>query len=112
MSSPDRLSSRKPRHQSRVVALQSLYQLDIQRSATDSDSGGLIEASIQEAAIAGEVADYARNLAAGAWANHPRYDEMITGVSAHWDVVRMAVVDRNILRLALFELLEHPDVPV
>ena len=37
---------------------------------------------------------------------------MIAGVSDHWDVSRMGVVDRNILRPALYELVEQPDVPV
>jgi N utilization substance protein B len=37
---------------------------------------------------------------------------MIASASEHWDVARMGVVDRNILRLALFEMTERPEVPV
>ena len=36
---------------------------------------------------------------------------MISEVSDHWEVSRMAVVDRNILRMAIYELVERPDVP-
>ena len=67
---------------------------------------------LAEAQLEGEPADYARRLAAGVWAERDRYDQMIAGVSDHWEVSRMAVVDRNILRLALYELMHQPDVPV
>jgi transcription antitermination factor NusB len=36
---------------------------------------------------------------------------MISEITDHWEVSRMAVVDRNVLRLALYELIEQPDVP-
>ena len=36
---------------------------------------------------------------------------MLASAASHWDVSRMAVVDRNILRLALYELIEQPEVP-
>lgn len=40
-----------------------------------------------------------------------RLDEMIEHVSEHWSVSRMPLIDRNVLRIALFELLEDPDTP-
>jgi N utilization substance protein B len=101
----------KPRHQARVVALQSLYQLDVQKLPVSAATAPIVEPIAQEAELTAESVDYARRLTAGAWTNHERYDQMIAGVSAHWDVARMAVVDRNILRLALYELIEQPDVP-
>lgn len=102
----------RPRHQARTVALQGLYQVDMQRGAPDARIAEMLAPLIEEAGLAGEAADYARRLAIGTWASHQRFDEMIASVSAHWDVSRMAVVDRNILRLALYELIEQPDVPV
>jgi len=94
------------------VALQGLYQLDIQRQGVDGDMAALIAPLLAEAELAGEAADYARQLTAGAWAGAERYDQIIGGASDHWDVSRMAVVDRNILRLALYELTAQPGVPV
>jgi N utilization substance protein B len=83
----------------------------VQRLPADAATAVIVAPILQEAELSGEPAEYARRLAAGAWTNHERYDQMISGVSAHWDVARMAVVDRNILRLALLELVEQIDVP-
>jgi len=94
------------------VALQGLYQLDMQRQPVDADMSALIAPLLAEAELEGEAADHAQRLTAGAWLGSERYDEIIGGASDHWDVSRMAVVDRNILRLALYELTEQPDVPV
>jgi N utilization substance protein B len=99
------------RHQARIVALQGLYELDMQRDVPAEDIPAMVTPLFKEAGLPGESADYARQLVAGAWADHDRYDRMIGEASDHWDVSRMAVVDRNILRLGLYELIERPDVP-
>lgn len=107
-----RIAMKRSRHQARTVALQSLYQLDMQRSPATSPVAEMMAPLAAEAGLSGEAADHARQLVAGAWAKHETYDNMIAGVSNHWEVSRMAVVDRNILRLALYEIIEQPDVPV
>lgn len=99
------------RHQARTVALQGLYQLDMQRCEPSFDPGPMLRPWIEEAALAGDLAGYANRLVRGVWLVHQRYDRMIAEASDHWDVARMAVVDRNILRLALHELIEALDVP-
>ena len=57
------------------------------------------------------VAEFANMLVRGFATHHARIDETIRTVSHHWRLERMTRVDRNILRLAAFELLELPDVP-
>ena len=47
----------------------------------------------------------------GAKANQARIDRTIAEYTEHWDIDRMAVVDRNILRLAVYELLWLADIP-
>jgi len=94
-----------------MVALQGLYELDMQRDVPAEDIPAMVTPLLNEAGLEGEPADYARQLVTGAWADHDRYDRMIGEASDHWDVSRMAVVDRNILRLGLYELIERPDVP-
>jgi len=101
----------RPRHQARIVALQVLYQLDMRREPIDINVSEIVSRLAAESELTGEAADYSHRLAAGSWANHQRYDAMIVEVSAHWELARMAFVDRNILRLALQEITEHPDVP-
>ena len=54
----------------------------------------------------------AKTMLAQAYATRAEADRLLAGESQHWDVHRMALVDRNILRLALCELIEWPDVPV
>jgi len=100
-----------PRHQARIVALQGLYQLDIQRAGNDVAVAEMLAPLLSEAELSGEPAEYATALTQGTWLKRDTYDQMITEVSRHWEVGRMAVVDRNILRLALHELVDRPDVP-
>ena len=102
---------KRPRHQARTAALQGLYQLDIQRAPSKVDLADVMTSVLERLQLTGETAAYANTLTAGAWAGREKYDRMIAGVSAHWEISRMAVVDRNILRLALYELVEQPDVP-
>jgi N utilization substance protein B len=100
------------RHLARTAALQGLYQLDIQSAPADAEVGDVLEPLLAENELIGEPAEYARQLIAGVWSTRERFDEMIASVSDRWDVSRMAAVDRNVLRLALYEIIERPDVPV
>jgi len=56
------------------------------------------------------VIDYADLLINGVKNNREKIDEAIQGVSSHWKVSRMAIVDRNILRMATFEMRFMQDV--
>jgi N utilization substance protein B len=58
-----------------------------------------------------ELVDFARTLAQDTWAQRGVLDEKLAQTAAHWTVARMTPVDRNILRLGLYELLEHPETP-
>jgi len=60
---------------------------------------------------AAEIAAFARRLVEGTWRGRQRYDELLTQTAASWSVARMPPVDRAILRLGLYELLEESDVP-
>ena len=57
------------------------------------------------------VADYTRTLVEGVAGRRHRIDEVISGYAGDWPLERMPPVDRNILRLAVFELLWCDDVP-
>jgi N utilization substance protein B len=54
---------------------------------------------------------YTEELAGGVERLLPELDERIGAASEHWTVERMPLVDRNLLRLATFELVRHPEVP-
>lgn len=95
------------RTRAREVALQFLYQLDLRgEEALD----GLDEFVALEGKDA-EVSTYALRLIHGTRRARQDIDALLVGVARNWDLRRMAVVDRNILRLAVYELLRCPDVP-
>ena len=60
----------------------------------------------------GPLDDYAERLARGASACLPELDRIVGDASARWEVSRMPSVDRNLLRVATYELLNVPEVPV
>ncbi len=59
----------------------------------------------------GEPDEYSRALALGVEGSIAELDQLIGSISEHWTVGRMPLVDRNILRMATFELTERTDVP-
>lgn len=66
--------------------------------------------------IEGETEDaetraFAIRLARGARRSQAEIDEVLRGVARNWDLGRMAVLDRNVLRMAVYELLHCPDIP-
>jgi len=57
------------------------------------------------------IRDFTKDLVEGVEINRRKIDELIATYSQGWDMDRMPVIDRNILRLAIFEILWSPDVP-
>ncbi len=97
----------KKRTRAREIALQFLYQLDLR------GPDFLEEAS---AFLRGEESDkgtreFAAHLIQGTAANLDEINEVIQAVAQNWDIERMAVIDRNVLRMATFELLHCEDIP-
>ncbi len=58
-----------------------------------------------------DIRQFANDLLDGTYRNRKEIDELIERHSLHWKLARMAVVDRNILRLAVYELLYLHDIP-
>ena len=57
------------------------------------------------------IRDFTKDLVEGVDIHRRKIDELIATYSQGWDMDRMPVIDRNILRLAIFEILWSPDVP-
>ena len=89
------------RRAARESALRILYELEF------NDAGAEAVLSREEAGGRDSFA-YAAWLVRGVLARRAEIDGLIEGTSAHWRIPRMAIVDRNILRLAVFEILEEP----
>lgn len=97
---------RPERHKARRQALQMLYQREVTGEAIGrilSEESFSLEDGVPE--------QYARDLALGVEASITELDELIGRISEHWSVGRMPLVDRNILRIAAFELTKLTDIP-
>lgn len=97
---------RPERHRARVQALQMLYQREV--------TGTSISRILDDASYStedGQPDEFCRELAHGVEARVDEIDALIGQTSEHWTVTRMPLVDRNILRLATYELLHITDVP-
>ena len=97
------------RRQAREQALQLLYQVDLgERSLGDA-----LELFWENETdpTDPDVVEFARTLARGATVQQARIDELISDASINWKIRRMSLVDRNILRVAVFEFVALDDVP-
>jgi transcription antitermination protein NusB len=90
-----------PRHQARERALTLLYEADLK--------GELPQSVLDDLAVAPDR--YTTTVVTAVGSRSAEIDGMIDAAAIGWDLDRLAVVDRNVLRLAVAELLECPDVP-
>jgi N utilization substance protein B len=96
------------RRQSRELALQLLYELDVRG---DADPGPVIDAFWGRQPASDDVRAFAEAIVRGVKAHQEKIDELIGRFAEHWELDRMAVVDRNVLRAGIWELLWGVDVP-
>ena len=96
------------RRKARELALQFLYQLDLRGEA---DPATCSEEFWGRHPVDIEVREFADVLVRGTMLHRGKIDELIAQYAEHWALERMAVVDRNILRAGIFELLWTTDVP-
>jgi N utilization substance protein B len=97
------------RSKARKQALDLLYETDIRGT-------NLIETLISrdvpdDGPDARPIRDYTKELVNGVSANRRKIDELITTYAQGWDMDRLPAVDRNILRLGIYEILWSSDVP-
>jgi transcription antitermination factor NusB len=96
------------RRKAREVALQFLYQLDLRG---DDDPTPHADEFWARHPVEPDTRRYAEALVRGTKQYQAKADELIQQWAEHWDLERMAVVDRNILRLAVYEMMEEAEVP-
>ncbi len=97
----------KKRTRARELALQFLYQLDLRGEGLYPEAREFVSAEERDV----ETTRFALRLVQGTHENKASIDQMIQSVAQNWNISRMAVVDRNVLRLATYELVHCPDVP-
>ena len=95
------------RRKSREAALQVLYQLNI----TKQDATTALTRFQEHFLSRGEADDFLKRLVLGVLEHFSQLDRLIEQYSEHWRLDRITLIDRNILRIALFELLYCEEIP-
>ena len=98
-----------PHTQSREIALQYLYMHDLLEGKEVQPLSDYL--GMQQPALGPETVTFARRLVESVLARHAELDAVITAAATNWTLSRMAIVDRNILRLGLAELMDLPETP-
>ncbi|MEP6768659.1 MAG: transcription antitermination factor NusB [Acidobacteriota bacterium] len=95
------------RRKARELALQMLFENDVAGTAPQE----MFDRSSDLQKASATLRDFTERLVSGTLTRREELDEIITRQADHWRLARMPIVDRNILRLALFELLHEPATP-
>jgi len=95
------------RHKAREYALQILYQAE----ATGASAGEVVPQFWREAGVPGDVRLFAEQLAVGTSDSLGEVDPLLRDNLAHWRLERLGIVDRSVLRLAVYEFLHEPGTP-
>ena len=96
------------RRKARAVALQALYEID----SAGHEAEGAIARLADDVKLPGDSVAFARELVSGVFQNREEIDRNIGSFATAWPIGQMPIVDRNILRLAIFEVLLDNRVPV
>ena len=96
------------RRKARIIALQALYELDCSAHQPNEAMARLLD----EKPLPDDAAEFARSLMDGVLKNKKNIDDVIRRFAPAFPVEQIASIDRNILRLAIFEILFDNRVPV
>ncbi|MFC2056577.1 transcription antitermination factor NusB [Chloroflexota bacterium] len=96
------------RRRARALALQALYEVNSAGHRAEE----VLNHLLTEERLSEENANFVRNLVTGVIKNKEKIDENIQNFAPAWPMEQIPVIDRNILRLAIFEILIDNEVPV
>lgn len=88
------------RRKTRVVSLQVLYEAD----SVGHDVEHSLQNRTEDMGLSGSSVKFAKDLIHGVLANRKEIDKIVSGFAPNWPIDQMAIVDRNILRIAVFEI--------
>lgn len=88
--------------------MQSLYEIDIVKHAPES----VLLARLRDAELEGNLADFSRQIVFGVLPLINQLDQFIAEHAPEWPMEQVAIIDRNILRIALWEITAYGKTPV
>ena len=95
------------RRKARELALQMLFENDV----AGTSPADMFQRSTDLQNVSEGLRNFTKRLVAGTLEHRDTLDALISRQADHWRLMRMPIVDRNILRMALFELLHEPETP-
>jgi len=98
----------KPRTRARSLALQVLYEVDV----ASHPPGDIYKLRLEETPMSDELSEFARQLIFGVLPLTTTLDKIIAKYAPEWPLDQIAAIDRNILRMALWELAVSHDTPI
>jgi N utilization substance protein B len=98
----------KPRTRARSIALQALYEIDIARHPPDQ----VVEERLADNELDGKLAEFTRQIVFGVLPLVNRLDSYIAQHAPEWPLDQVAIIDRNILRIALWEIALSDQTPI
>ena len=98
----------KPRTRARSVALQALYEIDVAGHLP----GEVIESRLRESELEAEINEFARQIVVGVVPLFTILDEFIAKHAPEWPLDQVATIDRNIIRIALWEFAVYEQTPL
>jgi N utilization substance protein B len=98
----------KVRRQARVTALQALFEID----SVGHDPVMVLQRRLEVKALPPSGSKFARNLVSGVLEHKTYLDELIQENAPEWPVEQIAIIDRNILRIAIFEIAIDQGTPL
>lgn len=98
----------KPRTRARSVALQVLYEVDL----VDHPPGTVIQQRVADAGLDQNLAEFVQRIVTGVLPLVSQLDEFIAEHAPEWPLDQVATIDRNILRIALWEFAVYGKTPV
>jgi N utilization substance protein B len=98
----------KTRHLARIVALQTLFEVDSVSHRADL----VFSQRLEERPIPAEAEAFAWQLVNGVLEHRLKLDHLIADIATDWPLEQMAIVDRNILRIAIYEITVDEQTPV
>jgi N utilization substance protein B len=98
------------RHLARTIALQTLYQWDF-NGKDSGDLESMIKHNMAEFAPQFDDKGFIENLVKGVAKNQKEVDDMITQYAPEWPIEQITMVDRNVLRIGIYEMKFDKDIP-
>ncbi len=97
------------RHLLRTVALQALFEWDFNDKQLELPV--ILDRAIEEFAAGADDSDFARELVTGVVDNIEEIDKIIVETAPEWPIAQITTIDRNVLRLGIFELMFSKKIP-